>query len=276
MASAAIARRCLGTKEHKRHTPWGVRCENQGRTHQALPDRRGHCGVRATDGDGGVGAGQRHGERRNQRGRFLEQRGIGVDDTWWVRIIGLAGRWFGWLIFRGLGSTQSLHEPVAHSACRTSSAANRTEQNRTEQKTYGEVVNALAQRGQPAAGTGNPPGAPVANTEVVALSGVSRSLEEWWTSPRRPVGTCCDLRRCPGERPPAATPVRALRTGEVGGASWCCRAPEHAGLRAGVAPVCAHDLRNPWFGLGRLVWPEPSARSSAVRLSLNHDVRRLK
>ncbi|CAJ0726534.1 hypothetical protein EPIRMAN_GEN20615_04970 [Ralstonia mannitolilytica] len=132
MASAAIARRCLGTKEHKRHTPWGVRCENQGRTHQALPDRRGHCGVRATDGDGGVGAGQRHGERRNQRGRFLEQRGIGVDDTWWVRIIGLAGRWFGWLIFRGLGSTQSLHEPVAHSACRTSSAANRTEQNRTE------------------------------------------------------------------------------------------------------------------------------------------------
>jgi len=177
------------------------------------PDRCSQRGIRPVAGDGGFGADCRHGERRNQRGRFLEQRGIGIDDTRRVRIIGLAGRWFGWLIFQRPG--QRAIAPRAGSTQRMPdeqrSEQNRTEQNRTEQKTYGEVVNVLAQRGQPAAETSKPLGASAVNTEVVALSGVSRSLEEWWTSPRRPVGTCCDLRRCPGERAPAATPVRALR-----------------------------------------------------------------
>jgi len=81
-----------------------------------------------------------------------------------------------------------------------------------------------------------------------------------------PAAICGDARASEHQRPRRCEPWDWWSRGSLlvllcSGTCWPC---------AGVAPACAHDLRNPRFGLGRLVWPEPSARSSAVRLSLNH------
>lgn len=190
------------------------------------PDRCSQRGIRPVAGDGGFGADCRHGERRNQRGRFLEQRGIGIDDTRRVRIIGLAGRWFGWLIFQGLGSAQSHHGPVAHSACQTSSAANRTEDVRGSCERAGTKRPAGCRDQQTAGSVCGEHGSCCTFRREPVPGGMV-------DQPTAPSGHLLRFAAMPGRASTSGHAGASPETGEVGGASWCCCAPEHAGL----APV---------------------------------------